>query len=424
MVAPIFVGYIFIFLVITIINYKAGKKDVLYPAFIYSSLWTTVFTAYVFSPIEVNAISSKTCFLLLFGLIAFSVGCYMGRIFYIKNQAVAKDRPFSNSGKYFLLFYCFIVFPWYFKDIITASGGGPFSLADLRISLVAAAVNGDKVYSSIITSSIPLISVSTTFILFIDRAKNRKLLYLSLILSIIYCILNTGRDSLLLLISGLIAIFHIEKKSVLPFRKALFVLGAPIILLVSAMMAYMFATHVMGNSDYSTLIVGYFFLYLIGGIPALDSIVKSNNSNEPHHTFQFISQISNTLFGTHVAIPPPIDAFVNVPFPTNVYTVYKFYFQDFGFMGTLLTIIIIGMVHGILYRKAKTGSRYGIYFYALSMHPLLMSFFDDNYSNFRGHIRNSLVVIMCYFIIPELMNFFSRSNYEGNLVWRRQNRAK
>jgi hypothetical protein len=100
---------------------------------------------------------------------------------------------------------------------------------------------------------------------------------------------------------------------------------------------------------------------------------------------------------------------VFVPIPTNVYTVYKFFLQDFGYAGAMLAICSIGFLHGIIYRYAKGGSKSGIYFYAITMFPMLMSFFDDTYYNFRGHIRDIIFVILTYSLLPKLIRGARRS---------------
>jgi len=405
--------YILFFALIASINYIIGKKNVLYPAFIYSFLWTVIFSAYIFSPIEVDPIRHKTAMLLLFGVVAFSAGCYLSRLIRLKNKLRIINTPYQDYGKYFLFIYCLAVFPWFYRDIAAISGGGLSSLVDLRLAMINTTLEGQKSYSSVITGSIVMISISTTFILFIEKNRFKRLFYLSFLISIVYCILNTSRVSLLILASGLVAIYLIKSKSSIKFQIALTSLGVPVLIFISAMMAYMFATHLTVDGGALNLANNYFFIYLIGGIPALDTILKSNTSMVPHHTFQIFFQLSNSIFGTHFSLPPPLDAFVQVPFPTNVYTIYKFYFQDFGFVGTLCALIIIGFIHGAIFRIAKLGNRYGIYFYAIFMYPLLMSFFDDGYSDFRGLIRNSMVVFICYFIIPKMVKLvsISKNNY-------------
>ena len=52
----------------------------------------------------------------------------------------------------------------------------------------------------------------------------------------------------------------------------------------------------------------------------------------------WISSGFATLLGARGQSPTGIDSPLLVPFPTNVYTVYKFFFTDFGMSGMFITI--------------------------------------------------------------------------------------
>ncbi|HPQ46798.1 MAG TPA: O-antigen polymerase [Clostridia bacterium] len=63
----------------------------------------------------------------------------------------------------------------------------------------------------------------------------------------------------------------------------------------------------------------------------------------------------------------------------NTYTFYHFYAMDFGIAFALLLQFPVGMLHGFLYNKAVRLKPIWIYFFALSLYPLLMQFFQDQY---------------------------------------------
>jgi oligosaccharide repeat unit polymerase len=78
---------------------------------------------------------------------------------------------------------------------------------------------------------------------------------------------------------------------------------------------------------------------------------------------------------------PPVNLIKNyefVPNPTNVYTVYEVYFRDFYYFGLLIPPLFL-LVHWWLYAKAlRIGGRW-VFYYAASVYPLLMQFFQDQY---------------------------------------------
>lgn len=75
-----------------------------------------------------------------------------------------------------------------------------------------------------------------------------------------------------------------------------------------------------------------------------------------------------------------------VPYPTNVYTVYQDYILDFGLYGALIVVLLIGMFQTLLYRKARTGSELGIYFFAITLFAVFLAPFSDEYSAFGSYI--------------------------------------
>jgi oligosaccharide repeat unit polymerase len=106
---------------------------------------------------------------------------------------------------------------------------------------------------------------------------------------------------------------------------------------------------------------------------------------------------------------PPYDVHVYVPYPINVYTVYKFLVVDWGLYGALIAVLIIGLVHTMVYRKAKAGSELGLYFLALLFFPAIMSIFSEEYTAFGSYINAFLLAsLYIYFrslpwrVLPKL----------------------
>jgi oligosaccharide repeat unit polymerase len=93
--------------------------------------------------------------------------------------------------------------------------------------------------------------------------------------------------------------------------------------------------------------------------------------------------------------------FVGVPYPVNVYTMYKDYVIDFGIPWALVTVGIIGFLHTLLYRKALTGSLLGKFLFALSMFPVFMAIFTDQYSSL-GNYTNALLFGAIYIVLQSL----------------------
>jgi len=124
--------------------------------------------------------------------------------------------------------------------------------------------------------------------------------------------------------------------------------------------------------------------YVVGPVAAHDYVLThmQDYSGLPNHTFQFFLRIAS-MGGLITYNPPPtLDEWIHVPFATNVYTVYKFLSVDFGVYGATAIMSIIGFLHTLLYRKARTQSKFWLYVYSLSIFSVVMVIFDDWYSRF------------------------------------------
>jgi oligosaccharide repeat unit polymerase len=134
-------------------------------------------------------------------------------------------------------------------------------------------------------------------------------------------------------------------------------------------------------------------------------------AGQPNHTFKFFLGIASALHLTAYETPAVYDNFVLVPYPANVYTVYKFYYLDFGLYGMLLAITVIGLLQTLLYRKARAGSTLSIYLFAISIFSLIMVIFDDNYSALGSYIDAILFGMIYIFLRSIPMRVMPRTSH-------------
>jgi oligosaccharide repeat unit polymerase len=95
--------------------------------------------------------------------------------------------------------------------------------------------------------------------------------------------------------------------------------------------------------------------------------------------------------------PPALDEWV-MPLlhPTNVYTVFKFYYVDFGLVGMMISMFLIGAGQTWLFRRALSGDDFYVFLFAVSLFPLALAGFDDKYSTL-GYDVKVLVFAVIYF---------------------------
>jgi len=101
---------------------------------------------------------------------------------------------------------------------------------------------------------------------------------------------------------------------------------------------------------------------------------------EPNHTFRQVLPTLARISGVPYNPAPEDNDFVMVPLPTNVFTVLKPYYVDFGFSGMLVAIFVLGAGQTWLFHKALAGIDIWMFLFAVSLYPLIMATFDDQYS--------------------------------------------
>src|SRR5271169_65465 len=101
---------------LTLLNYYVGRKNVLYPAFLFSLIWLVVFCLYMVPMIEVDKLEADTLAVVVLGVAAFSAGgAIVARRRYSRTAALPK--PTNLMAKRFIFFCCLALVPVFFLEI-------------------------------------------------------------------------------------------------------------------------------------------------------------------------------------------------------------------------------------------------------------------------------------------------------------------
>jgi oligosaccharide repeat unit polymerase len=122
-------------------------------------------------------------------------------------------------------------------------------------------------------------------------------------------------------------------------------------------------------------------VYVIGSLAAFDRLRHTTV------TLAWGDNVFRTVWAVLYSIGfdtkpvPLLQPYIKTPVLTNVYTVYQPYFLDFSYVGAVLIQFFLGLLHGHIYRRAVRGSAFFVALYGLSLYPLVMQFFQDQYLN-------------------------------------------
>lgn len=399
--------FLIIFFLLTVLNYCV-RRSILYPPFIFSAMWLLDLIVVHSDLIELDPVHAGTLIIVTGGALSFSAGGLLAGMMPLKLLRIHLFPPRAEGAHHLarniLVIALLCGLPIYFYQIYEISrlgGSGLNLLMQARLAELEAAESGQPIRSFVLDYFMTITIFSS--LAFATETKNWRFWIVSAV-ALIACVLSTGRTYLLLLIAGLstIHLLQAKKESILD---ALRVLRWPTALFMALYIGLIFSNKdTQGLAGGVTGIASYFLLsYIVGPLAAFDRVVQhpGDFTMAANHTFDFFLKLAGMLHLTDYISPPRVDSFVFVPFPTNVYTVFKFYFLELGVFGALILLFFIGLLHSLLYLKARQGGRFSTYLFAFSVYAVLVVTFDDAYFSTGAYLR-AIAFGLLYFSIGSL----------------------
>ena len=396
---------IFLLLFITLANY-CRYNDVLYPPFIQASLWLLIVILYIINQDFFLPLSGQLYLLILNGVFMFSIGSYLSTYKYHANKSILSLKDISRRpillNLIFWLPMCGLPFYLYRAYHMGISGPTDSFFVNVRLQNASEALTQTR---NLVDYLVTLSFISVGLQLLMSFRKNKNLrFYAALITALTYAIWSTGRTFLLLLFSMIIGILLITRR--LNAFKGLFyfVLITPsIFVLVGLFLGK------VGSLEQSFL-VNFLTMkdslrtYLLASLPAFDLYMQSDISPEyGSNTFRTILAVLHEI-GFNVDVPSLVKEYRYVPMPTNVYTVYQPYFADFSFFGPVFIQFFIGLVYGVVFKKANRGNPFYIFLYGIFLYPLLMQGFQDQYFSLLSTWIQYFIALYIYFNARQIIS--------------------
>ncbi len=124
-------------------------------------------------------------------------------------------------------------------------------------------------------------------------------------------------------------------------------------------------------------LVEFLGMYILSPAVAFGTVDPEVSTQFGSHTFQTIYLFLDR-FGLNVEVNTKLQEFVSVPIPTNVYSVFQPFFQDFGRTGVAFFALVYGLVGGWAYREFRNGSGMGKCLYTYIAELLVLQFYQEN----------------------------------------------
>jgi oligosaccharide repeat unit polymerase len=123
-----------------------------------------------------------------------------------------------------------------------------------------------------------------------------------------------------------------------------------------------------------------FSVYMLGGVTAFDQVSGTVDmwALSGENTFRTFFAVLSSM-GFNVEVVRKVKEYIFIPEPTNVYSVFYPYANDFGLIGAVLMMFVLGAMHGVLRRGALRGDPRFVILNGFALYPLAMQFFQDQY---------------------------------------------
>jgi len=377
--------------------------DVLYPPVIQAAVWAAVLLVYLLSGSAFMPVGYGSLMIFGAGVLLFAAGGYAATWNFRLPRA--SDDPLrgatmARSRMLDLLFWASLAcLPMAVYQAWKLAAGGPTEslLINLRIEETLTDPNAVHLWNYMVLLAV----ISAGLHLLSDVSRLR--VTAAIMTAVAYALLTTGRTWMLLLTVFLLGAAVITGR--ISARRALMG-GAAAAALVFFAVALALGKGGRTGEPLDENLSGLgraLQVYVAGPLPAFDRFLHNAPPAAPgEHMLRSVWAATDKLgFDTRPA--PLVQEFVDVPYPTNVYTVYRPYIEDLGLAGALAAPLLLGVLHGALYRRARSGSLLFVCLYSLSLYPLVMQFFQDQYFSLLSQwLQMGVVVGVCCYLIPRI----------------------
>jgi len=393
--------------IVALANYRL-RRSVLYPPFLFCGMWLLDAVVLRLHLVDVDPIHPITLCVIEAGAILFSLGGLCAflvpeRMIAIRLTLIGKPKITGSWMRYVVVLFLAICvcLAIHAMMVVAAEAGGVGGLffAVARETVIENINEGH--------ASVPWYSYAATWTIFaatlFQVERRDRVSWIAAAIAFISCVLSGGRGGFLFLFSSLICVYLVSTKRE-RFAVAMRFARWPILGFLLLFGGLLFVDkNISTTTNALTFAEKSVVSYTVGPVAALDQVLLHplDYAGAPNHTFRFFLRIGSWLGLFSYTAAPGLDKFVFIPFGTNVYTAYKFFVTDYGVWSSVAIMGIIGFLHTLLFRKAHSGSVLGLYMFALTIYPVLMVIFDDQYSQF-GLYLDALVFATAYLTIKSV----------------------
>ena len=368
----------------TIIVLFIRNVNLLSPIFLTAVPWFLVFLTGIFVYDDFYPIADDAK---LSWFIWYSISVMIFFILSVKNKVTNLETRKFRIIRFNYIYILVLLILWLIYRIwIVGTTGPEHFLLNLRLS--SNELEGFETLG-LVGRFYPLIFSLFVFELCFKSESNKNRIFLLWIWMLLYAFATMGKFSLLTPFLAWIVILSFQKKIKVKYLLYLFTL------LFTAMM---FMHFFRASSDDSTTLYQVISIYLYSPIVALGNLSPSTEFFGME-TFRFFYALFYSFSISNIEPIKVILEYVNIPFPTNVYTIIRPYYNDFGLFGVFLGSIFFSLFFGIIFRLASKNIYFFQMYYAMLSIIILAQFLGDLFmSSLSSHIQLFICLLFVFLI--------------------------
>ena len=370
-------------IVLTVMGIAAVRQIPYYsPLVISAMVWLAVFVTGLFAQDLFYPITERA---FLLWLVWFVITSVLYFIFSDTEPALPQNEQRSLPFDYSLIVVGLIIWLAYRVWVLGTTGPEHFFL-NLRLSAIG--LEGFEPLG-FMERAYPVVFALFLFEIVNSRKGNLHLRCLLWGWMLLYAIATMGKFAILTPIVSWLIIKGVQ--GLVPLRVP--------VLVVLGSLPLMAALHFMrAGAQHQQTLGELVSVYIYSPIVALGHLELNPDAVTGAYTLRFFYAVMHRLFGT---MPPEqvILPYVDVPFPTNVYTVLQPFIYDFGAPGVVIGSLLYGLLFGGLFYMAQSKKALPIILYAGLSIALIGQFIGDLFlttlsGNLQFIIAASIIVFL------------------------------
>lgn len=353
------------------------------PLVLISGLWGIITGLFFIFGDQLYPVTGKFPLAILLWIVCFYIGAFYADLKSIPFHLALERKGDPNVSilKLYYIIVCITTPVIVLMTLLSALNGPTGNLLyDLRFGNIGAFKLGFWGYF------VSLAFVTYLIELAYYSVQNRKRVFILLILNLFLAIITVSKFSFFSILFSSVVILYYRRK--IRFQKILFLFL--FFLLFSIVLQW------SRSLSGSIAIKEFLVTYLLSGAVAFDYLADGVIGTDlGTNTFRFFYAVADA-FGANVGVNNTILDFVNIPLPTNVYTVLYPFYVDFGWIGIILFALFSGLFYGFVHRQIREGENSFLVIYAIFATYIVMQFMGE----FLATNLSNTIQYLFYTILP------------------------